>query len=238
MKRYLVLAFLMILFALALSIEAAEPIRPYAQNTTNQVWWLLKKGIKKYEWVDHTGRTNTWQREVASTNNTRTSNQRYGITITPDLQVVQYEVFYGPIVNWDIKDIAPAKYDMVKGPWYYDLDNASKTALWVAYTNSYINAELDRRAKLEAEASAPAKFDVSKTPDEYKADLLGDREYDELMPAEKRALNQELSKYRIEWTRINDPDQWRRLREPMFPGRGDNLTEQQKIRSRSGYRRR
>lgn len=238
MKRYLVLAFLMILFALALSIEAAEPIRPYAQNTTNQVWWLLKKGIRKYEWVDHNGRTNVWQREVASTNNTRTSNQRYGITIAPDLQVVQYEVFYGPIVEWDIKDIAPGKYDMVNGPWYYDLDDASKTALWVAYTNSYINAELDRRAKLEAEASAPAKFDVSKTPDEYKADLLGDREYDELMPAEKRALNKELSKYRIEWTRINDPDQWCRLREPLFPGRDDNRTEQQKIRSRSGYRRR
>lgn len=238
MKRYLVLAFLMILFALAFSIEAAEPIRPYAQNTTNQVWWLLKKGVKKYEWVDHMGRTNVWQREVASTNNTRTSHINYGITITPDLKVVEYEVFHGPIVKWDIKDIAPGKYDMVNGPWYYDLDDAAKTALWVAYTNSYINAELDRRAKLDAEASAPAKFDVSKTPDEYKADLLGDREYDELMPAEKRALNREMSKYRVEWTRINDPDQWRRLRELPFPGRGENLTEQQKIRSRSGYRRR
>ena len=238
MKRYFVLVFLMILFALALSIEAAEPIRPYAQNTTNQVWWLLKKGIRKYEWVNHNGSTNTWQREVASTNNTRTSSRNYGITIAPDLTVVEYEVFSGPIVNWDIKDIAPGKYDMVNGPWYYDLPDADKTALWVAYTNSYINAELDRRAKLEAEASAPAKFDVSKTPEEYKADLLGDREYDELMPAEKRALNTELSKYRIEWTRINDPEQWRRLREPMFPGRDDNRTEQQKIRSRSGYRRR
>ena len=238
MKRFIVLFFFMLLFALAFSIEAAEPIRPYAQNTTNQVWWLLKKGIQKYEWVDHNGHTNTWQRQVASTNNTRTSSRNYGITIAPDLTVVEYEVFNGPVVNWDIKDIAPAKYDMVNGPWYYDLTDADKTALWVAYTNSCIQAEYDRRAKLEAEASAPAKFDVSKTPDEYKAELLGDREEGDLMPAEKRVLNTELAKYRIEWTRINDPDQWRRLREPLFPGRDDGRTEQQKIRSRSSYRRR
>lgn len=238
MKRFIIAFFLMLLFAFALSVDAAGLIRPYAQNTTNQVWWLLKKGIQKYEWVDHNGHTNTWQREVASTNNTRTSHYNYGITIAPDLTVVEYEVFHGPIIKWDIKDIAPGKYDMVNGPWYYDLPDADKTALWVAYTNSYINAELARRAELEAEASAPAKFDVSKTPDEYKAELLGDREEDELMPAEKRALNMEMSKYRLEWTRINDPDQWRRLKEPLFPGREDNRTEQQKIRSRSGYRRR
>jgi hypothetical protein len=83
------------------------------------------------------------------------------------------------------------------------------------------------------EASAPAKFDLSKTPDEYKAALLGDRSYDDLMPNEKRELSSEVAAYRIEWTRINDPEAWWRMRRPLIPG-NEIRSEQEKIRSSRG----
>lgn len=226
--------FIMVLMAVAFGFTSFAADKPYAQTTTNQLWYMVKKGVERFEWVDHLGRTNIGSRVIGSTTNTRTSSRNYGITVDAQLNALEYEVFNVSFFDgWDIKNICPGKYDLVGGKWYFDMTDAEKTAAWVAYTNSYITAYNDRIAKEKEEASAPAKFDLSKTPDEYKASLLGDRSYDDLMPNEKRELSADVAEYRIEWTRINDPEAWWRMKRPLLPG-NDIRSEQEKIRSSRG----
>ena len=232
MRKYIALVLMLLV---CLSVMAVDSfIKPYAQTTTNQLWWTARKWNKeRIEWVDHLGHTNLTMRTINGTENERAgSGNGTSIVIAPDLSIVSYTLSHAYIdEGWSIAKVAPGTYDFKVGKWYGDMTDEEKTAMWVAYTNQVAEA----KAAHEAMLKAPAKFDVSRTVEEYEAYLLGNREFDDLTPEEKREVRSELAKYRTEWTRVNDPENF----EPRLPlpgGRG-NMTEQQKIKSRrrGGY---
>ena len=228
MRKYII--FCLLMFLVCLSMMAADTFaRPYAQATTNQLWWMKRKwNAERVEWVDHLGHTNITQRTIGSQDNFKgSSGQGVSIVIAPDLSVVSYTLKHAYIdEGWSISKVAPGTYDFKVGKWYGDMTDTEKTAMWVAYTNSVAEAKVKHDAML----AAPAKFDVSRTPEEYEAYLLGDRAFDDLTPEEKREISREVGKYRREWIRINDPEHFEP--KPPSPFSGRHMTEQQKIKSR------
>lgn len=239
-KYFTFVLFLMCIVFLFLSFkaEAATIVTPYAQTTTNQLWWLKKKGVERFEWIDHTGRTNIATRTIGSSNIVRTTSSgmynRSGITVDKDLKVLEYRLEYSDPYEWSIDKLCPGTYNMTNGTWYTQLTDDAKTAMWVSYTNAYFVAKEKEEQEFQARLNAPAAFDVTKTPDEYKAYILGDRSYDDLMPQERREISLELSKYTLEWIRINEPETWVGKQRFQLPGRENNLSEQQKIHSARG----
>lgn len=232
MRKYIALVLMLLV---CLSVMAADSfIKPYAQPTTNQLWWTARKWNKeRIEWVDHLGHTNITLRTINGTENERAgSGNGVSIVIAPDLSVVSYTLSHAYIdEGWSIAKVAPGTYDFKVGKWYGDMTDEEKTAMWVAYTNQVAEA----KAAHEAMLKAPAKFDVSRTVEEYEAFLLGDRVFEDLTPEEKLEVRRELAKYKDEWTRVNDPENYE-LHLP-DPRHRNGMTEQQKIKSRrrGGY---
>ena len=208
MRKYCVLV-LMLLFAL-ITCVAEGYIRPYAQTSTVEVaWWVRKKfQVENIDLVDHLGSTNQCRRPIGGGTDNVTAKSRFGhgtAVISPDLQIISYTVDHAYIDRgWTTNNVAPGTYDLVNGTWYGDMTGEEKTAMWVAYTNKVAQ----ERAAAEARKNAPAKFDVSKTPEEYKAYLLNGREEDDIDPVERRFITREVRKYEDEWTRINEPEKW------------------------------
>lgn len=233
MKKYILMV--LVLLAFMCVMADVKIVRPFAQPTTNQTWWVQRKFNKEnVEWIDHTGHTNKTQRVIGSTDNfTGGDGRGKSITIAPDLTVLTYTVSSAYVDDgWSIDNVAPGTYDLVNGKWYTDMTVEEKTGMWVAYTNKVIQARYER----ELEKNAPAKFDVSRTPEEYEAVLLNGREYEDLAPADRADIRRELNTYRREWIRINDPLNYD-LPSPIRFG-NSRMTEQQKIRSRRGIQRR
>lgn len=221
MKRFLVLMLFFIVFVMQLSAY----IRPFTCPPTEQEWWRTRTGSEKFLWVDHNGHTNTVVRKVADTGDVTTIGSSFR-TVTAvfgaDHTLKSYTLDSSMLNkdgSYNLDKVAPATYDMINGKWYGDMTVEEKTALWVVYTNKVHLAYLADKAIREA----PAKFDVSKTPEEYKKELLGDRKLEDLLPEERLEFFQEFHKYEDEWTRINQPNRWRRI-----PFLNENLTEQQK----------
>ena len=228
MRKYIML--MMLLLVCMISMTADAYVRPYAQTTTNQIWWMARKWNKeRIEWIDHTGRTNLTIRVINGPDNVIGSNGHgIMITVAPDLSVVSYSLGYANFrEGWSISRVAPGTYDFQNGKWYGDMTDEEKTAMWVAYTNKVLSAQ----AADKAEREAPAKFDVSRSVEEYETYLLGGRAFEDLTPDEQFDLRAELAVYREEWTRVNDPENYRPNLLPKF---NNNMTEQQKIHSRRG----
>lgn len=202
----------------------ADIIRPFAQATTNQVWWQVKKGRERVEFIDHTGRTNFAYRTIGSTENFKWSNNNTVATIAPDLSVLEYTIRHGRY-DYTLDMIAPATYDLVNGKWYTELTDAEKEALWKAY----IDRVIAERKAWEAERYAPAKFDVSRTPEEYQEYLLGGRDLEDVTPAEARQIAHEVAVYKREWQRIHDPEAYDGPKIHI----GSTMSEQEKIRMHS-----
>ena len=231
MKKFILMMFILLAFFVCMVADAAPIIRPYAQTTTNQVWWVQRKyNQENVEWIDHTGHTNTARRVIGSTEDFKGGSGRgKSVTIAADLTVKLYTLDYAYVdEGWSIANVAPGTYDLVNGKWYTDMTDEEKTAMWVAYTNKVIQA----RIEAENERKAPAKFDVTRTPDEYEAYLLNSRDMEDLAPADRADIRREVNVYRREWIRVNQPE----LYDPPLPSRwgGGKMTEQQKIRSRRG----
>lgn len=202
---------ILILLTFSLICSVAEGyIKPFAQPSTNAVpWWVAKKlRMENIELVDHLGRTNLVRRPIGGGTKNVRGTSRWGgsyAIITPDLVVTNYVIPNASFERgWSINDVAPGVYDLVAGTWYGDMTDEQKTALWVSYTNSVIQA---RNAE-EAAINAPAKFDVSKTPEEYETFLLRGRDRVDVDPCERRFIDREVGKYRSEWTRINEPEKY------------------------------
>ena len=237
MKKFM----LLVLFVLACITLHAQYSMPYAYHVpTNEVpWWLAAHGKEKFALVNHKGETNTTIRKVGLTSNFTIGggNGTARALVTPDCKILKYTI---PGVNiergWSTNNICPGTYDLQNGKFYIELTGEEKLAMWIAYTNQVIQAALAE----EAAAKAPAKFDVSMTPDEFKAQLLGDRVMEDLLPAERRDINSQVSVYRREWIRINDPEKYDREYRGrlLMPNMRDIRTEQQKIKSRRVWRRR
>lgn len=229
MKKFMLLFLMLFTFAVAF---AAEYAMPYAFLTpTNEVpWWMKAQRKEKVTLVDHLGRTNTALRVIGSTNTVSVGFRNQGSAkLSADLKVLTYTV---PAVNieegWSITNICPGVYNLETNKFYIEMTDAEKTTLWIDYTNKVHLAEIAEQNV----RNAPAKFDVSMTVEEFKASLLGERKYEDLLPIEKLEIHRQVSVYRDEWTRINEPDKWRAL--PDF--RSSRMTEQQKIKSRRGFR--
>lgn len=236
MKKFLLL-FLMVFCFITL---LAEIVRPTAFYPTSQKdWWRTKNGWESFQWTDHNGRTNTSYRLIGTTSNTVVSASRDAVSavIDPSLKVLEYTVESAYLDNfqYDISRIAPATYDLVNGQFYTDMTEEQKVALWVAYTNKQYQAYAAR----ESRWTAPAKFDISKTPKEYLTELLKGRKWSELIPEEQDSLKDEIKVYTDEWRRINDPRGYFGLeyifKYEMFT---DTRTEQQKKSSESSAARR
>lgn len=229
MKKFMLLFLMLFTFAVAF---AAEYAMPYAFLTpANEVpWWMKAQRKEKVTLVDHLGRTNTAIRVVGSTNTVSVGFRNHGSAkLSADLKVLTYTV---PAVNieegWSITNICPGVYNLETNKFYIEMTDAEKTTLWIDYTNKVHLAEIAEQNV----RNAPAKFDVSMTVEEFRASLLGERKYEDLLPIEKLEIHSQVSVYRDEWTRINEPDKWRAL--PDF--RSSRMTEQQKIKSRRGFR--
>lgn len=234
MKKYFLLLMVLFTFVFMSVLADSNIVRPFAQTTTNQKWYVQRKWNKEnVEWIDHTGRTNLAQRVIGSTTDVKGGDGHgKSIVLTSDLKVKYYTIDYANVSEgWSINNVAPGTYDFENGKWYTDMTDEEKTAMWVAYTNKVIQAELKR----EAERNAPAKFDVTHTPDEYMEFLLAGRELEDLAPEDQRDIRREFYKYRREWIRVNDPLNY----DPPLPFmRNSGMTEQQKIRSRRGIQKR
>ena len=228
MKKIIALAVVLLSVAWAAN---AEIVRPFAQASTNEVpWWLARRGVVAFELVDHNGKKHLARRNTNDTEPAKVGSVSSTIaaTVAPDNTVLTYTVTGANFSEgWSIDNVAPATYDLVNGTWYTDMTDAEKTALWVAYTNKVIQAEKD----LEAYDKRPAEFDVSRSPEEYKKYLLGDRVEEDLAPTEKAELNQEYYKYKSEWTRINDPENYRSTTRIRLPDRGIKTSEMNKSRA-------
>ena len=225
MLRYLLLMFV---FVFAMVMQAATVPYAFVDAPENAPWWVERIKKERICLVDHLGKTNWTLRLKTATNVIcRVGNA----TVSPDLKVLTYTVGSAPIENWSIANVCPGTYNLQTNVFYTEMTDEAKTALWVAYTNTVIQAKLAS----EAERTAPAKFDVSKTPAEFKAELLGDRDVKDLTPEERREFRQEYGRYVDEWVRINEPDKWRPTLEPF---KSENrLTEQQKIKAAAGRER-
>ena len=204
---------------------------------TNEVpWWMAAQNKEKVALIDHYGKTNVATRLVGQTSNVSVSGSHQGIraVVSPDLQVLKYIVPGVSIeFGWSIAQVCPGIYNLETNKFYSQMTDAEKTELWVAYTNKVIQAALAE----EAEARAPAKFDISMSVEEYKASILGDRVYDDLTPSERREVNRKVAVYEKEWIRINDPEKYdREYRGRLFPSMHRNVrTEQEKIKSSRGW---
>lgn len=206
-------------------------VRPFAQTSTNEVpWWVKKKlNVENYEFIDHNGRTNLFRRPIGGGTENLKVNTAYNAisaVVTPDLTILSYTV-RGAYIDrgWTIDNVAPATYDLVNGKWYGDMTDGEKTALWVAYTNSVEQAKIAENDRIYG----PAKFDVSRTPEEYEAYLLAGREKEDLAPGEYRAIARELRIYKSEWTRIHDPEHWEMT--PKLPQfNRSHISEQTKLK--------
>ena len=236
MKKFLLLFLMVFAFFMAL----AEIVRPTAfYPPTQKDWWRTKNGWESFYWTDHSGHTNTAYRLIGTTSNTVVSASRQEVTavVDPQLNVLEYTVKSAHLdenFGYDINRVAPATYDLVNGQFYTDMTEDAKTGLWVAYTNQQYQAHLAR----ESRWTAPAKFDISKTPKEYLTELLKGRKWSELIPEEQDALKQEIKVYTDEWQRINDPRGYFGLEYLFkFEWFADDRTEQQKKRSESVGRR-
>ena len=201
---------ILILLTFSIISVAEGYIKPFAQTSTNPVpWWVAKKlRMENIEFVDHLGHTNLVRRPIGGGTANVRGTSRWGgnyAIITPELVVTNYVVGGADFERgWSILNVAPGSYDLVAGTWYGDMTDEQKTACWVSYTNSVIQA----RNSEEAERNAPAKFDVSKTPEEYETFLLRGRDKADVDPCERRFIAREVGKYRNEWTRINEPDKY------------------------------
>lgn len=193
-------------------IGSAEVKVPTAQLGITK-WWQERKGIEVVSWTDHNGKTNSCSRMKGSQDVLKSSNGRgCSIKISPELQVLEYKVSSGYRTNTsDLSQIAPATYDLINGKFYTEMTEEEKKALWDAYDAKVA----EQKAAEEAERNAPAKFDVSKTPAEYRASLLGDRDPATLTREERRELIREVGLYTKEYNRIN------RLDEPPHLGLGN-----------------
>lgn len=230
MKRFLLL-FLMLFAFLTLMAETVRPSAFYPP--VQKDWWRTKNGWESFQWTDHRGYTNTAYRLIGTTSNTVVSASHGDIkaVVDPALNVIEYTVdsaYLEKDFSYDLNRVAPAKYDLVNGQFYTEMDDAAKVALWVAYTNKQYQAYVAR----ESRWTDPAKFDISKTPKEYLTELLKGRKWSELIPEEQDALKSEIKVYTDEWQRINDPRGYFGLeyifKYEMF---ADDRTEQQKKRS-------
>ena len=242
MKRYFL--FVILLFICILACQQglmADTIKPFALSCESKDWWRTKNGWESFMWVDHTSTTNTSYRLVTNEAPTKVSNRRsVSALVDKDLNIISYTVSDAYVdrtdgYKYDIDKVAPATYDLVNGKFYTEMTEDEKRGLWIAYTNKVVTADKAR----EARWTAPAKFDISKTPKEYLTELLKDRKWSELTPDEQSELKDELKTYTSEWQRINDPKtyfglEWH-MRYEWF--RDDETEQQKKARAENATRR-
>lgn len=226
--------FITFLLALTAMISFADDVvyipKPYAFGLSTQSWWRVRLNQEEFRWVDHTSKTNMAIRPLLKVESTEpnedtkvSSGNNVSATIGPDFTVKTYTVMNATLrddKSYDVNKIAPGTYDLVNGKWYTEMTLEEKHAKWAVYTNKVIQAIL---ADI-AERKAPAKFDVSKDPEEYLKFLMGDRDPETITPEEEREIRVEFAAYQLEWTRVNDPENYKRS---LFP-RDEILSEQQK----------
>lgn len=230
MKKFILLFLMFFMFAVAFAAEYSMP-RAFLTPTNEVPWWMKAQRKEKVTLIDHLGHTNTAVRVVGSTNTVSVGFKNQGSAkLSADLKVLTYSV---PSVNieegWSITNICPGVYNLETDKFYIEMTDEEKTARWIDYTNKVHLAEIAEQNV----RNAPAKFDVSMTVEEFRASLLGERKYEDLLPIERREISLQVSVYRDEWTRINEPDKWRALPDFRMSSR---MTEQQKIKSRRGFR--
>lgn len=229
MKRFVALICFVLLAAFAFAEGEKVHTRPFAFGVEKQPWWRARMNNEEFRWVDHHGRTNTAVRALLKVEeenpDARVSNQGVYGFVRPDFTFVSYTVTHGATkegtYEYNIDNVAPGTYDLINGKWYDDMTIEEKHAKWAVYTNKCIQAVL---ADI-AERSAPAKFNVERSPEEYKEFLLGGRDESTLTPDEMREIRAEYNLYRLEWIRVNDPENYRPKLTPKF---NENLSEQQK----------
>ena len=239
--------FVILLFVCVLAYQKnlmADTIKPFALRCESTDWWRTKNGWESFKWVDHTSTTNTSYRLVTNEAPTEVSTRRSVVSVSAfvdkDLNIISYTVrdVYVDRTNgykYDINKVAPATYDLVNGKFYTEMTEDEKRSLWAAYTNKVVTADIAR----ESRWTAPAKFDISKTPKEYLKELLKDRKWSELTPDEQSEIKDELKTYTSEWQRINDPKtyfglEWH-VRYEWF--RDDETEQQKKARTENSSRR-
>lgn len=231
MKRFCLMFCLVFLALFAFGDNAIWLPKPFAFGLPSQTWWRVRMNQEEFKWVDHTGKTNMGIRpllvnEGEIRSSTRVSGGSNGISaeIGPDFTVLTYTIGSARLDDktyaYDINRVAPGTYDLVNGKWYPEMTDDEKNAKWAVYTNKVIQGII---ADIK-ERTAPAKFDVSKSPEEYKTWLMGGRDPETLTPEEEHEINIEYGIYQLEWTRVNDPEHYKRIPMP----RDQILTEQQK----------
>lgn len=229
MKKIILLSFAALLGSIAF---AKEPVFPRAWATEAK-WWQVKKGIQPLSWTDIHGRTNTSQRAVGAE-----GNVRFGSTHSGDMFVTDKD--FNPLtytVGHATRDAeltwpAPGEYDVSGGVIWTNLSVEEKTARWDAYEAQVESNKVARYNR----RYGPAKFDVSLTPEQFKAKIMEGRTEDDLTRAEAREINRQLHEYQDEWTRINDPENWEPLELMMM--RMQNGMERGKTRERVKINRR
>lgn len=231
MKKYLAFVLIFIVCMTMLSSLAGTIVKPFALRCESKDWWRTKNGWESFQWVDHTSRTNTSYRLITNEVPVKVSASRYILAeIDKDLNIVTYTVKDASIrskdgYKYNIENVAPATYNLSTGKFYTEMTEDEKRGLWIAYTNKVIEAD----KASEARWTAPAKFDISKTPKEYLAELLKDRKWSGLILEEQDELKAELETYSDEWLRINDPKTYFGLEWHMrYEWFRDDSTEQQK----------
>lgn len=230
MKKFCLMFCLVFLALFAFGDNAVWMPKPFAFGLPSQTWWRVRMNQEEFRWVDHTCKTNTSIRPLLISEGEQRASTRVGggngihAEIGPDFRVLSYTIESARLnetnYSYDINRIAPGTYDLINGKWYPEMTDEEKHAKWAAYTNQVIQGII---ADIK-ERKAPAKFDVSKTPGEYRAWLMGGRDPETLTPEEEREINIEYNIYRLEWTRVNDPDHYKRIPLP----RDTILTERQK----------
>ena len=221
MKRFLTCFLFLMALCMWFCAYAADILEPTV-STKEAEWWLTRYDKVRYSWTDHRGYSHGIIAQ--STNEViKAGINGVQITFTSNLVWQTYTLKHGYInedYSYYLSRAAPGIY--TNGLFYTQMTDAQKTALWVAYTNQVIQAQLDHLAKKYADA----KFDVSMDPAEYKELLMQGRNEENLLPEEKRAIDSEYRTYYDEWLRINDPDKWD-FRIPL-PGEGEIISEQAK----------
>lgn len=191
-------------------------------------WWLKNYDVDCYRITDIFGKPHVITLKKGTT--TYKSN-RWPVYVEYDLVNLKWTnitVEIAPLgedYSYTILELAPGVY--TEGKFYTDMTDEEKRSMWEAYI---AKAKSDRAAK-DAIKYAPAKFDVTMDPEEYKATLMVGRTEEDLTPEEEAEIALESATYSDEWLRINDPDKWENGGLAPMPG-GDQIISEQAKKSR------